>query len=1149
MAVRTISTKLAVEGEAQYKQKIASCNTELKTLKSSLALVESEFKNNANSMAALTAKGAALASVQEAQAKKVKELEAALENARAAQSKYAERVSEAEANVSKYEQALADLKDSTGDTSEEQAALTEELKKWQSELEDATAGQAAAERGVQNWQQQLNRAKIEANDLTEAIDKNNKYLAEAENAADGCATSIDEYGKEVKDAGEESEDFGDKSKSAINTLSKVLAAAGVAATIKEIAEAIKACVDASVEFESAIAGVYKTVDGTDEQLAAISDGIKQMSTELPASTTEIAAVAEAAGQLGIKTEDVLSFTRTMIDLGESTNLSAEEAASALAKFANITGTAAGDYGRLGSTIVDLGNNFATTEADIVAMSTRLASAGTLAGMSEAEIMALAAAMSSVGIEAEAGGTAMTQTFSAIETAVSEGGDGLDQFAKIAGTSSTEFATMWETNAVGAVQLFIAGLGELDAQGESATLVLDEMGLSGVRQSNMLKSLGLASDQLTKAVEYSNAAWMKNAALTEEAGKRYETTESRLAMCKNATTNFQAAIGDALTPALGELADAGTAGFSWAAEFIEENPWLVQALTGAVGAVLILGGALTTYTAITTAAKAIQDALNLSMTLCPAVAVAAAIGALVVVVGSWIASVGSADEETKAFTESLTETKTAYEELSATMETEQATTAATAASLADLLEVEEKSALQKDLIKQKVDELNEAVPELGLAYDAEKDSLEGLTAAELESMVERAAAREEYEAQVARLNELDVERAEIEARLTEARLALNEAEETGVGNTRELQNNIDELTAAQEENAAQIAELTEVSRDYAEQQAASKAATAEMKSGVQGLISEMEKLQTAYDEAYTKAVESIDGQVGLFNELDGSAKTSIDNLIATLEGQVSYMDTYAANIQKAMELGVDEGLIKKLSDGSEESAQILAAIVQGGEEDIKALNEQLAKVEEGKTDFAETVAEMETDFSDKMAGIEKRVQEAVDELDVSIEAGAAGAATIEGYIEGAEGMRSSLVSTYKSLARAANNAYKSELDIHSPSRVFREDGKNTIRGAIEGAEEEKGHLAATYEDIAKTALDSMRKSLPSNIEEPSSSAARRAQTAAIVDAVSSKSGGEGPVYQFHVDHMEVREEGAAERIAQELYYMTEREKRSRGGGSL
>jgi len=158
---------------------------------------------------------------------------------------------------------------------------------------------------------------------------------------------------------------------------------------------------AAVEFESAFAGVKKTVDATEEQFAELELGIRNMSKELPASTTEISAVAEAAGQLGIKTQDILSFTKVMIDLGESTNLSSTEAASALAKFANVTKMSATEYSNLGSVIVALGNNFATTEADIVSMATRLAASGELVGLSQAQIMALATAMSSVGIEAEA----------------------------------------------------------------------------------------------------------------------------------------------------------------------------------------------------------------------------------------------------------------------------------------------------------------------------------------------------------------------------------------------------------------------------------------------------------------------------------------------------------------------------------------------------------------------------------------------------------------------------------------------------------------------------------------------------------------------------------------------------------------------------
>src|SRR5690606_16594977 len=126
--------------------------------------------------------------------------------------------------------------------------------------------------------------------------------------------------------------------------------------------AFGASVKAAVDWETAFAGVLKTVDGSPEQLARLEQGLRDMARELPASHAEIAAVAEAAGQLGIKVEDVEQFTRTMIDLGETTNLSADQAATALARFMNIMGTSTSEVDRLGSTIVELGNNAATTEA-------------------------------------------------------------------------------------------------------------------------------------------------------------------------------------------------------------------------------------------------------------------------------------------------------------------------------------------------------------------------------------------------------------------------------------------------------------------------------------------------------------------------------------------------------------------------------------------------------------------------------------------------------------------------------------------------------------------------------------------------------------------------------------------------------------------
>ena len=377
-----------------------------------------------------------------------------------------------------------------------------------------------------------------------------------------------------------------------------------------IVAGVGAVVKSAMSWESAFAGVKKTNDEVVDSngnvvysYADLESGLRGLTAQLPASHEEIAGVAEAAGQLGIKSQDVVSFTKTMIDMGESTNLSAEDAASAIAKIANITGLTSDEYQRFGSSVVALGNNFATTESDIVSMANRLAASGTLAGLTNQEILGLATAMSSVGIEAEAGGTAMTQTLSAIESAVAAGGEDLQKFATVAGESSEEFASKWKNKPVEAIQDFIRGLGKLDEKGESATMVLDDMGLSGVRQSNMLKSLALAADTMTGAVGLSNRAWNENTALTNEASTRYETTESKLKMLKNQVVDMAIDFGGPFVDALKNGLEASKPLIQtlsdMAKKFNELSPaqqqhimkWL--AISAAAGPALSILGKLTT----------------------------------------------------------------------------------------------------------------------------------------------------------------------------------------------------------------------------------------------------------------------------------------------------------------------------------------------------------------------------------------------------------------------------------------------------------------------------------------------------------------------------------------------------------------------------
>ncbi|MBR3767525.1 MAG: phage tail tape measure protein [Clostridia bacterium] len=549
------------------------------------------------------------------------------------------------------------------------AVLQQQYDNIQREINETEGFSSSLENKLLSKQQQIEKTSAALGAQTDRLEKMENALKAAgvntDTLSDKSAELTAEMNalkKKQEEAAEGATRFGENSVSALEAAGAALAAAGLAKAFEKISEEIIECVKASVEFESEQTGVFKTVDGTEAELLAITKEIKNMTTEIPATTTEIAAVAEAAGQLGVATNDVMDFTQVMINLGESTNLTADDAASSFAKFANITGTASENYSRLGSVVVDLGNNFATTEADIVSMSTRLASAGTLAGFSEAEIMALSAAMSSVGIEAEAGGTAMTQTFSSIEKAVETQNENLLEFARVAEMSADEFSAAWKTSPVEALQAFISGLGRLDSKGESSVLVLENLGLTGIRQTNMLKSLGLAAETLGEAVSTANKAWNENTALTAEANKRYETTAAKLQMLQNTYGNLQAAIGDVYTPTVAELAEVGTDVLKTATEFIEQNPDLVRAITALGIGVGGFSAALVGYVAVSKLAKAATDALTASMKANPYLLAASAIVGVVSALGSLTVLMKNTKDETEDGAKALRElTETSRQE--------------------------------------------------------------------------------------------------------------------------------------------------------------------------------------------------------------------------------------------------------------------------------------------------------------------------------------------------------------------------------------------------------------------------------------------------------------------------------------------------------
>ncbi len=460
-----------------------------------------------------------------------------------------------------------------GKESEQAKKAKEEVEKLTDEYKNKEKAVETNARQVQSHETALKNANAEMAKTQGELKKINDELAKNKNGWLSTSENLKKHSENLKKVGGVIEDVG----KGILKATAPLVGIGVAS------------LKAGIDFESAFAGVKKTVDGTEQELKGLEIGIKNMAKEIPASATAIAGVAESAGQLGIEIPNMLGFTRVMIDLGNATNLTGETAASSLAKFANITQMSQKDFDRLGSTIVALGNNLATTEADIVAMGMNLAGAGKQVGLTESQIMGFAGALSSVGIEAQAGGTAFSKLMVAMQLAVETGNGQLEDFARISGKTIDEFTKGFKEDATGAILSFVKGLSESEKQGSSAIKILDDMNIKETRLRDALLRAGSASDVFNNSIKIGTEAWKENTALTKEASQRYETQASKIEILKNKFVDAGIKIGEVLMPHLDGIVDSIGRIAEWLGNL---DPQVIETTAKAVGLAVAVGGVTT-----------------------------------------------------------------------------------------------------------------------------------------------------------------------------------------------------------------------------------------------------------------------------------------------------------------------------------------------------------------------------------------------------------------------------------------------------------------------------------------------------------------------------------------------------------------------------
>lgn len=686
---------------------------------------------------------------------------------------------------------------------------------------------------------------------------------------------------------------------------------------------------AAMDWESAWAGVLKTADTDDPmKLARLETDLRGLAKTLPESHQNIAAVAEAAGQLGVATDDVASFTRIMVMLGDTTDLTAEQAATSIAQLMNVMQTAPGEVDNLGAALVALGNDGASTEGQIIQMAQRIAGAGEIVGMTEAQVLAVANAVASSGIEVEAGGSAISAVLIKMESAVQSGGDKLNTFAKVAGTSASEFAARWSADPASAMADFTEGLGRMNDEGGNVFATLDELGMSDIRVTRAMLNMANSGDMLRKSLELGTKAYADNTALTDEAAKRYDTTAAQAEIAWNNIKDNAIDAGQGLLPVVSAISDAVVA----LADVFGSLPGPVKSSLGtlaggagitllAAGGFMKMAGAVADSYGAMQRLNAVAPGVGGKMTaLAKGATVAAAAIVGLRVIGDLI------DYDDVASVEDFTE---AILNLDG---------AANALDLGGVLSNSQGIVSQI----QGLSDLGSAIKEADPGWLNDKfGSLFGLI-----KMNPYGDAKEDVEQYDRALTALAESGAMDEAEKG-YNAFIKAAKESG-RSVEDAEKLLPSYTAALKRQSNEAKVAANAQQEFAESNSALAMVLA-------GLDPDLEKAQKKLAEIQQKSRDAAMGFLDFTGGVD-MAKASVREWMDGLDEMADAQANWADNVVKAMVRGVDEGVIAKFKDMGPEGARMLDQLVDGSQRDIDELNRIYGSFE-GGADFLAAMDEI------------------------------------------------------------------------------------------------------------------------------------------------------------------------------------------------
>lgn len=995
--------------------------------------------------------------------------------------------SDAQDAAKQAEQAVSQAAEEAGKDAEKAAKQVENaLEDVQEAAEDAAdAVTDAAEDAGQNAAESVQDA---VDNIVESVEEAGESAAEA--VEDAMSDVVDSVSDAAKDVGDSASDIGDsigdgfeegtdQASTAIDALAQALVAAGVTASVKAITDALMGCTQASMEFETAMAKVGTIADESQKPLGDMRNEILALSSETGKSVGELAEATYQAISASVATESAVDFVGTANKLAVGGFSDTTTAVDILTTAINAYGMSADDAAKISDVLITTQNLGKTSVAQLGA------SMGMVIPLAAAYNMDLEDLSASYAL-LTANGTQTAQATTYVKAALNE----LGSTSSVVGstlkkkTGKTFAELMAEGNSLGDVLQVLADSVDGDTTAFNNMWSSSE---AGVGMLSILNSGTSKYNSLVQSMEGSTgaatAAFDKMSATGEFAQQRFQ----------NATENLKIAIGDELAPVLMELQQSGADAMEWATEFVKEHPEVVAAVTALAAALAVLAAALVgllVVQQVTTAFTKFSAALLAN----PVGAVAVALTALTAAAVAFGAVMKDRTSESVKNRKAIEQCKDSYDELKDSMEehakerkesiksakTEAATYQNLADKLYELADKTNKTASDKAQMNTIVDQLNGAMPKLGLSVDETTGALnreKSAVDAVIDSMKQQALANA-YQEQA---NKAASDLAEAQIQLSEAEEVLNDLRSQAVKKINEHNAAIQDGTESVQEMASSYAAAGEPVDKYALQLNALNGQIKEQKevvAGLQGTTSEADErynkiaekayeyktaveesnqgvsdsatemsdeVKQAYEDMKTSIQNSLKGIVNEYEEFSGDKEISAEDIIKHMHSSENAANQWVQNM-KTLAGRAGDGMTKELYDHLLELGPQSANLVKACTEMTKPQLEEYAR------SFSATSGEAVEASTEELSAISANWENAGQEI--AQKAGEVGEKSGKEHTEKA---KSGIESGQKEVTEAAKKGGE-------------EAGKESQKATADGIQQNSGQVSQAASSSIRKAED-------------------------------------------------------------------------------